>query len=338
MNRINRTQALIISTILLLLFAIVYHVWANWGLITIHAKAEPLSKVIASMQRQGHVKIQTDLSLDTPVTMNVDKVHINTALEVLSTVTDSRWRLLFFVAGDKGTLAAGESSWSTGQHLDGWKMYSFPMGNMVPLDDDAADPSPPDPRTDTWTPKTAAPAAIQTFFAEAAQATSAGFAFPSDWNPTINTAPSPGVVQHVVPKLISAASGHEDEVFFLSQGGGRGGGFGGPGRQAGGPGGDLQMDPDLFAERVQSQIDRLPPEQKTEAQSNFDAERAFRKSLQGMSEDERRAAWMQHMQDPVVQQMMANRMDGRDAMMNHDQRTQRFSNYVNRKMQITGKL
>ncbi len=336
MNRINRTPALILSTILLLVFAIVYHIWANWGLITIHAKGMPLGKVLASMQRQGHANIQTDMSQDTPVTMNVDKVPLNYALEVLATVTDSRWRLLFFAAGDKETLKMGEQTWFGGQQPNGWKMLSFPMGNLVPLDDDSADNVPPDPRTDTWTPKTTAPNPVQTFFAEAAMATNAGFAFPTDWNPTVDKAPSAGVVQHMLPKLISDAHGHDDEVFFLSQNR-----RGGPGGQAGGPGGgggDLQFDPDLLAERVQSQIDRLPPEQKAEAQSNFDAEMAFRKSLQGMTDDERRAAWMQHMQDPVIQQMMQNRQDGRDAMMNHDQRMQRFSNYVNRKMQITGKL
>lgn len=335
MNRINRTQALILSTIFLLVFAIAYHVWANWGLITIHAKAMPLGKVIASMERQGHANIQTDMSLDTPVTMDVVQVHLNTALETLATVSNSRWRLLFFVAGDKTTLKSGELAWFSGQKPTDWKLLSFPMGNLVQVDDDSYDNVPPDPRTDSWSPKTAAPNPLQTFFAEAAQATNAGFAFPNDWNPTVDSAPSAGVVQRVVPKLISAAHGHDDEVFFLSQ---NGRGPGGPGPQAGGGGPDLQVDPDLLAERVQSQIDRLPPEEKGEAQSNFDSERAFWKSLQGMADDQRAAAIMAHMQDPAVQQMMANRMDGRDGMMNHEQRTQRFSNYVNRKMQITGKM
>jgi len=337
---VNRSQVLVIATVLLLLFAIVYHVWAGWGLITIHAKQEPLSKVIASMERQGHARIETDLAADTPVTMDVVKVPLNQALEVLSTTTDSRWRLLFFAAGDKATLKQGETAWfGGGQRPDGWKMLSFPMGNMVLVDDDTADTTPPDPRTDAWNPKTAAPAPVQTFFAEAAQATNAGFAFPESWNPTVSSEPPSGVVQHVVPKLISAASGHEDELFFLSQnrrgpGGPGGGRFGGG--DGGGPG--LQLDPDLFAARIQSQIDRLPPEERTEAQNNFDAERAFRASLKNMTDDERRAAWMAHMQDPAVQAMMANRMDGRDAQMNHDQRMQHYSNYVNRKMQITGKM
>ena len=332
---VNRTQFLVISTVLLLLFALIYHVWADWGLITIHARQMPLGKVIASMERQGHVKIETDLSGDTPVTMDVVKVHINDALESLTANTDSRWRLLYFVAGDKATLKSGEDSWFGGQKPTDWKMVSFPLGNMVQLDpEDDADTASPDPRGDTWTPKTPGPAPVQTFFTEAAQATDAGFAFPSDWNPTVDSAPSAGVVQHVIPKLISAAHGHEDELFFVSQN--RGGG--GPRAAGDAEGGQGNFDPDLFAARVQDQINRLPPEERTEAQSNFDTEKAFRASLQNMTDDQRRAAWTTHMQDPAVQAAMANRMDGRDGQMNHDQRMQHYSNYVNRKMSITGKM
>jgi hypothetical protein len=324
---VNRTQFLIGTTVFLLVFAIVYHIWANWGLITIHAKQEPLAKVIASMQRQGHAKIETDIPLDTPVTMDVVKAPLPDALETLAVCTDARWRLLYFVAGDKATLKTGEATWFGGQRPDGWRMVSFPMGNMIPLDDD---PPPMDPRQDVWQPKTAAPAPVQTFFAEAAQLTNAGFAFPADWNPTVTSTPPSGVVDHVVPKLIKAASGHEDELFFVSKGHrGNRGDF---------AGGDFHFNPDMFAEKIQAEINRLPPEEKSEAQANFDTEKAFRDSLKDLSDEQRRAAWMQHMQDPQVQQAIANRMDSRDARMGHDQRMQHWSNYVNRKLAATGKM
>ena len=327
---INRTQALVAAVVLLLLFAIIYHIWANWGLVTIHAKNEPLGKVIASMQRQAHAKIQTDLALDTAVTMDCVKVPLTDALETLSVRTESRWRFLYFVASDKSTIKTAEVSWFSGQRPDGWKMVSFPMSNLL-QDDDAP---PLDPREDVWTPKTAAPAPVQTFFLEAAQLTNAGFAFPQDWNPTVTSSPSSGVVERVIPKLISAAHGRRDELFFLSKNNRPGPG----GPDGGGDAGLTGFDPALFAIRVQNEINRLPPEERTAAQSNFDAEQAFRASLKDMTDDQRRAAWLAHLQDPAVQDAIANRMDGRDGRMNHDQRTQRFSNYVNRKASISGKL
>lgn len=284
------------------------------------------------MERQGHAKIETDMPDSVPVTMDVVKVHIGDALEKLSVVTNSRWRLLYFVAGDKATLKAGETAWFSGQRPANWTMVSFPFGNAIQLDDGEAAPV-LDPRDDLWTPKTAAPAPVQTFFMEAAQLTNAGFAYPDAWNPTVTSTPSAGVVESAIPKLISKANGHEDQLFFLSENGGRGGG--GPG---GGGFGGAGFNPDLFAERIQNEINALPPEERTEAQNNFDTENAFRKSLANMTDEQRRDAFMQHMQDPAVQDAMASRQDGREGMMNHDQRMQRFQNYVNRKLSITGKM
>ncbi len=310
-----------------------YHIWADWGLITIHAKGEPLGKVIASMERQGHATIKTDMPGDTPVTMDVVRVHLPDALETLSVVTESRWRLLYFVAGDKATLMNGETAWASGTRPDGWTMVSFPLGNMFATDDDAP---PPDPRKDTWTPQTAAPASVQAYFAEAAQITNAGFAYPNSWSPTVNKMPPAGEVAKVVPKLVRGVGGHEDQVFFLSKNG-----RGGPrppdgGATAGGPG--LQFNPALIAARMQAEINRMPSDQRAEAQASFDAERAFRESLKNMTDDERRAAFLQHMQDPNVQQMIANRMDGREARMNHDQRMSRYQGMVNRKLTAMGKV
>jgi hypothetical protein len=331
---VNRTQVLAVTTVVLFLFAVVYHLWAGWGLVTIHANKEPLGKVIASMERQGHAKVQTDLPLDTPVTMDCVKAPLTDALETLSVVTESRWRLLYFVAGDKTTLKNAEIAWFAGQRPDGWKMIAFPTGNMLALTDDAEDEVPPDPRLDVWTPKTASPAALQDFLTDAAALTNAGFAYPVDWNPAINSAPKPDIVEKAVPKLISAAGGREDGIFFLSKtgrGGPRGAGSGGGPTMGGG------MDPNLMAEHVQAEIDRLPPDERAQAQSNYNTERAFWASLKDMTDEQRLAAVQQHMQDPQVQQMMADRMDARDGRMNHQQRLQHFANYVNRKIAATGR-
>ena len=333
MNRfaVNRTQGLALLTAFLLVFVVVHHIWANWGLITIHARQEPIGKVIASIERQGHAKIETDISGDTPVTMDVVKVPLTQALEALSVVSESRWRLLYFVAGDQSSLKSAELSWFGGQKPDGWKLVSFPMGGGVNMFTDDPDQAPLDPRGDLWTPKTAAPAPVQTFFSEAAQATNAGFAFPEAWNPNVNSAPKPGIVNKVIPKLISAAGGRQDQMFFLTKMTRRGNGDR--------PQGDgQQLDPDLLAERAQNEINRLPDDERADAQANFDSMQAFRKSLDGMDPDARRDAWMQHMQDPQVQQQMANQADSRDSLMNHDQRLQRMQNYVNRKLSAMGKM
>ena len=335
MNRLNRTQFLALATVFLVVFAVVHYIWANWGLVTIHAKGQPLGKVIASIERQGHARIGTDLPGDTLVTMDCVKVPLTDALETLSVTTESRWRLLYFVAADKPAIKAAEISWFSGQRPDGWKMLSFPMGNFIALTNDDAPPV-LDPRGDLWNPRTAGPAAVQDFFKEAAQATNASFAFPEAWNPTVKSTPPSGTVERIVPKLVSSARGHLDQLFFLSKSG-RGGGPR-PDRGGGDNPGFAAIDFDLVAARTQAQINRLPDEVRTDAQARFDAEQAFRKSLANMSADERRQAFQQRMQDPQVQQQMLDRMDSQTSRMNHDQKMQRIQNFVNRKLTAMGKV
>ncbi|HEX4083907.1 MAG TPA: hypothetical protein VHY22_03270 [Chthoniobacteraceae bacterium] len=328
----NRSQKLVAATVLLLVAAVAHHVWANWGLVTIHAKGMPLSRVIGSMARQGHARIETDLAGDTPVTVYFDKLPLPEALERVTAVTDSRWRLLFFAAPDKSAIRAAEVAWFGGQRPDGWQMMSFPMGgSTVSLGDD--DTAPLDPRGDLWTPRTAAPAPVQTFFKEAAQVTNASFAFPAIWNPTVSSAPKAGIVASAAPELIRKAGGREDEIFFLSKTNRR------PPRN-GDDNGDEANEPDmaLLTERTQNEINRLPPAERAQAQSVFDTGQAFWKSLQGLSEADREAALQKHFMDPNVLNQISNRVDQRESMMSHQQRLQHYQNYVSRKLTAMGKL
>jgi hypothetical protein len=327
----SRAKALAISTLLLLVFAVAHHIWANWGLVTVHARQQPLARVISSIQRQGRATIQTDLPGDTLVSMDCVKVPVADALETLAANTQSRWRLVYIAAGTRTALKS--FAWAGSQVPDGWKMLSIPFGNIAAFAGDDAPAQ--DPRQDPWTLKTAAPAPIQSFFLEAAQATNASFAFPADWNPNVKSAPASGIVDKLIPKLVSAANGYHTEVFLLTRGGQRG-----P-RNNDAAAADpqaLQIDPDLLAQRAQNQINRLPDAERIEAQVAFDSEMAFRKSIAAITDpDARRAAMQQHMQDPAVQQMMANRMDGADGRLSHDQRVQHNQNYVNRKLAAMGK-
>ena len=45
----NRNRWLIPVTVICVTVGVVYHLWANWGLVTIHAQKEPLSKIIRAM-------------------------------------------------------------------------------------------------------------------------------------------------------------------------------------------------------------------------------------------------------------------------------------------------
>ena len=126
-------------TALLGVVAIVYHLWANWGLVTVHSAKDPLSQVIRAIEKQGHVTVKTDLDPATPVHLNVDKVVVSEALETLAAATDARWRLTFIVAGDKGAISTVVASLTSGQRPAGWKTAFVPV---PPVADEPPIPTP----------------------------------------------------------------------------------------------------------------------------------------------------------------------------------------------------
>jgi len=97
----NRTRWLILTIVLLVAANIAHHIWKDWGLITIHCEDWPVGTVVHEIERQGHVTVKSNVPGETKVRMHVDKVPIAEALATLSVVTEARWRLAYFYAGDR---------------------------------------------------------------------------------------------------------------------------------------------------------------------------------------------------------------------------------------------
>ncbi|SRR5581483_3752461 len=346
----NRNQILASIFALLIVVNVVYHIWANWGLVTVHAKAEPISKVVSQIQRQGHITIKTDLPPETQVTMNVDKVPLGEALETLAAVTDARWRLSYFVAADKSAIRTAEDSVTTGQRPDGWKFILYPFPQMF-----ATDGPIPDPRKDKWNVTAQPDNTLQAYLDDAGKMTNASFFVPESWNPTVKSAPKAGEVSHVLPKLASAAGGKYDEVFTLTksqrrgprddnqqppqqqaddQGGQPNGGFAFGG---GGRGGQNRLTPEIMEARAQAEIEKLPASERPAAQARFNKEREFWKTVRDLPPDQRQAKIEEHFNDPEVQQAMDDRQARNDARRTPEQRLQRYQRYVNTKYNRIGK-
>ena len=68
----------------LLVLNVVVYMWLNWGVITVKVTDVPLRKVIRSIEWQGWVNIYTNLPLDQKVSMYVDHVPLQEAMETLA--------------------------------------------------------------------------------------------------------------------------------------------------------------------------------------------------------------------------------------------------------------
>ena len=331
----NRNRWLIPLTALLVVGAVVQHVWANWGLVTIHSQKEPLAQIIREIEKQGHITLKTDLDPATPVRMNVDKVVVSEALETLAAVTDARWRLAFIVAGDKAAISTVVASLTAGERPAGWKTAFVPT---PPVADEPL--IPPDPRLAVWNVTAPAEPKAQAYLEAAARQVSAMFLYPESWNPDVTSAPKSGPITKVLPRLASAAHGQAEAMFLLQKGGGRpdfAGGGGPP--DAGGiaariADGGRAFDPAAMEERARAEIAKLPAAQRSAAEAELAERKAFFESLKDLTPEQRRAKFEEMMSDPSRQEKMEARMAAQDARRSPEQRLDRAHKYVNQKAQM----
>ena len=339
----NRQRLLVLAAVVLLLGNVGYHIWAGWGLITIHVTDAPLPTVLKSIEKQAGISLRTNLEADKTVTMHVEKVALSYALEVLANVADARVELGYFLAPTKPPIDAALTAMSAGEKTDGWQRFFVPMppGGII----GSADEGTSDPRIERWEVKPAPEGTLQSYLEQAAKNVSARLEAPTDWNPAISSPPKSGEIQDVMPRLAKAAGGTFEQVFLLT---GRRRDFvpptaeNGPpdavrralGMFAGGAGGDeVAMEKMMRAmgDRMQAAIDQMPPDKKAKAQAEFDEGKKFFEGMKDLTPDERRAKMEERMQDPAVQEKFFGNMSKRDAMKTPQQRTERFRDYISKK-------
>lgn len=339
----KKNQWLALLALLLLVGNVVYYVWTNWGLVTIHAEDRPLAEIIRSIEKQGGVTVKTDMDATMPVRMHVDKVKVSEAMETLSVLTESRWRLTYFVAADKGAISNVLGTIAAGERPKDWKSLYVPAPQVGP---EAA--VPPDPRRDTWEVKPATEGTLQAYLQQASRNVGAAFLVPETWNPPVKNAPKSGAITKALPKLVSAANGQYQEVFMLQRGSrlGREGdrpddGGDGPrfaSFEGGPPRGDRGgFDREAMEERIQIEIKKLPPAERAAAQKEHDERKAFFEEMRNLPPEQRMTKIQEMMNNPAAEERMEKGMSARDARSSPQQKLERARKYLDRKEQVKAK-
>ena len=126
--RINRNSFL---AGILALLAVVLAVLLFWpdGLIALDFKDAPVAKVIASIERQGRVRIVTNLPPETPVTMQM-RAPLMEVLETLSVRTESDVRAVYIGAVGKSEAAAAFEALQSGKAPESFEVAWFPAMGM----------------------------------------------------------------------------------------------------------------------------------------------------------------------------------------------------------------
>lgn len=341
--RTDRKSLLLAAAGAVVLLAAISSFWPD-GLITLDFTDAPVQKVIASIERQGRVRIGTNVPPETAVTIHVKKVPLMDALETLSVRFDGDLRVVFAGAATKDQAAAAIEELKSGKRSDQWAVAWAPGGGMLAGD------APPDPRTLAVKPEAGDRKDLQSALRQVTMKSGLMTAVPRDWNPDVKMPTKAAPAASIVRQLIGSSGGQLQESFLIVARGNRsswrdgnrdaGGapdGGGPPGGTAGGGGqrpGREGMNPDWMAQRAEAAIAQLPPEERKTAQADLDATKKFFDEVRALPEDQRRTKIEEYMNRPEVQDKMAARQDSRDTRQSPQQREQRMRAYLERKQQM----
>jgi len=319
---------------MVLVLAAVWYFWPD-GLITLDFNNAPVSKVIASVERQGHVRIGTNVPPETPVTIHMKKVTLMDALETLSVRVEGEVRVVFAGASTKAQAAAALVELASGKRSDQWAIAWFHSMGMPAGD------TPPDPRFLAVKPEAGEKNDLQSSLQQVAMKSGVMTAVPTDWNPAAKMPSKTAAAASIVKQLISSTGGQVQESFLIIARGGRDRAQGGPpdGGDRGGPPGGQRfgregMNPEWMAQRAEAAIAQLPPEERQAAKADFDSMKKTFDEIRALPDDQRRAKMEEVMNRPDVQEKMAARQDARDSRQSPMQREQRMKAYLARKQQM----
>jgi len=347
----------------LLAVVIVLRVFFGGGGVTVDFEEAPLAKVLRSLSRQVGTPIETNLPLDTLVTLKLRNAPSAEAIDILAVRLDADWQLAYLFAPDQRQIDTLLASFRSRERLeDGWKAFGGGGGGMMFVTETATDP-----RGDDWKVESAESATLTAYLQQGGQKTRALLAHPPEWEPTVVRTPKTSDVGGVARSLAKSAKGTVREVFLIS-GGGRGDRGDGE-RQAGaerpprtntppaadgtaprwGGGGNRSgvfavqrtergaANPQWTAERMEQAIKELPVEEREVVQRDLDEMRQLWEEVRALPEEERRERIGELMSSPAVQERMEERMAARDAKRTPEQRHARQRRYIERKIEAREK-
>jgi hypothetical protein len=317
-----------------LLFAVVALIRALWpdDTITVNFKNAPFSKVVAEIQRQGRVKIVSNVPPQTPVTLQLDHAPLLDALDTFSVRTETDLRPATIAAPDRGRTIEAITLFESGKKPENWTIVS-PPGGFLPTSTTIIDvrkiPVALDQSTATDLHSSLKQIAMKSGLATAA---------PADWNPSVTPPKSPKAAADLARSIARSAKGQTVDVFLMLARGGTDRGDGPP-RNAGGEGWNggprPGFDPASFAARAEAAIAQLPAEERPAALADLNAMQAVWKEVAALPEDQRREKMAEIFNRPEIQERMAEREAARDAKRTPEQRADRYKRYVQRKQAAT---
>lgn len=330
----NRLKVLL-GVAAVLFVAVVWYWASGWGRVTIHAEAEPLAKVVRSIERQGGITIATNADAALPVTLHLDRVTAAEAVDALAGYVDGNWSVTYVAGPSKAEVASGIALLRSGERSDAFARFGGGGGGGPDFSDAVIDA-----RRVEWKVSPSDKPELQAYVDQLTQKTGLAALVAKDWNPAVAKAPEGGAAGKAMETLVDKARGKTEAVFVVRvrsedprMAGGPGGG-GPPPWAGGGPGGfsgRSNVREDWMQERALARIEQLPAAEREQARKDYNEMRTFFEQMRSLPEAERRAAMEKFFSSPAVQERMTDRMLSREARRSPEQRAERYRRYIERK-------
>lgn len=349
--RMSRLRLLLIAVLAcLLVFKVGSLVFGKPG-ITIRAYGDPLHKVMASVSRQGKVRLLTNQDGDKPITLHLVKAPLMDALTSLAAAADSRLQLRCVLAPGRGRINDALDAFESGDVSgnENWKRFYSPLPTFLMTDRDF----PPDPRREKWIPRELeGEPDLHAWLEQAAEATNAAVFVPADWNPEVPKLPKGGAIEKALPRLARAAGGKARDVFFLRAREQRSDGPSANGESAdrgsdSGPRPDGRPDWENMTEeerearrkkmegRMTERIDKLPGGERDRAKGRMNMFRTMFAGLREMSEEERREKLQEILNLPAVQEEMFKHVAKRTNQTTPEKRKEMYRTFISNGGKLT---
>jgi len=320
MSAKNRLRLFVGIAVFLLLTLAGFRLWAD-GLISVNFVNAPLGRVVAELQRQGHVTIRTNVSSDTLVTLQMQRVTLLDALETLAVRVNAELRAAYVVAptareATAALVAIANDPTDSSFSVAWYSSFALPAGAVtidprrMPV---ALEPEP----------------TLQATLSQIAQKSGVLAASPSAWNPSITVPSGTFPATLALTKIAQAARGHVASGFLLLAE--RRDNIEGRAERGEGRRSFAGMNEGWTTQRIEAAIAQLPPEAQAAAKAEAESSRAFWQGLRALPEEQRREKMSEYFNSPEMLDRMNAREASRDARRTPEQRADRYKQYVERK-------
>jgi len=316
----------------LLLLNIWYWIWGREPRITLNVTDAPIAEIVRAYEKQGHIKIATNLPADTKATIRILKAPVPEALETLAAEVDGTWNVTYLFGKNDTEIRGFLTRFQINDPDRDWRRFGF-RGGMLGFEETEDLEVVADPRPTKISVETKG-RPLQEVLAEVGPQSTAMMMVQQAWNPATGNLKAKDTVPKIAKQIASKSGGKVQEVILMSTWRGRRESEQrtAAARTEGEQRGDGGMNPvNRMVANGEARITTLPPEQQPAAREQLAKMQALMQEMEPLTPEQRREKMREYFSQPENIERMEERRAVRDSRTSPEKRQDRYRRYIERK-------